>query len=85
MFPLFADLKGMAESSAAINRKLHLHRWVISPQNLHDVKHRETLLAANAVYEELYGEAGQVGQGQAAIVLPATFQVSNIIHKLVTA
>ena len=28
MFPLFADLKGMAESSAAINRKLHLHRWV---------------------------------------------------------
>jgi len=61
MFPLFADLKGMAESSAAINRKLHLHR--------------ETLLAANAVYEELYGEPGQVGQGQAAIVLPATFQV----------
>jgi len=61
MFPLFADLKGMAESSAAINRKLHLHR--------------ETLLAANAIYEELYGEPGQVGQGQAATVLPATFQV----------
>ena len=86
MFPLFADLKGMAESSAAINRKLHLHRWVFphkidSVENLHDVKHRETLLAANAVYEELYGEPGQVGQGQAAIVLPATFQVSNFIHK----
>ena len=27
MFPLFTDLKGMAENSAAINRKLHLHRW----------------------------------------------------------
>ena len=30
---------------------------------------------ANAIYEELYGEAGQEGQGQAAVVLPATFQV----------
>lgn len=38
------------------------------------------MLAANAVYEELYGEPGQEGQGQAAIVLPATFQVSGIIH-----
>ena len=27
LFPLFADLKGMAENSAAINRKLHLHRF----------------------------------------------------------
>ena len=29
MFPLFTDLKGMAENSAAINRKLHLHRWFV--------------------------------------------------------
>merc|ERR1712107_950048 len=60
IFPLFTDLKGMGENSAAINRKLHLHR--------------ESLLAANAIYEELYGEPGQ-GEGQAAVVLPATFQV----------
>ena len=81
MFPLFADLKGMGENSAAINRKLHLHRLVhpkSSPQkdtNQFNLLLRETLLAANAIYEELYGEAGQEGQGQAAVVLPATFQV----------
>ena len=44
------------------------------------MQHRESLLAANAVYEELYGEPGQEDQGQAAIVLPATFQVSRIIY-----
>jgi len=47
IFPLMRDLKGMGESNAAINRKLHLHR--------------ETLFAANAVYADLYGERGQGG------------------------
>ena len=37
---------------------------------------RESLLAANAIYEELYGEPGQ-GEGQAAVVMPATFQVTQ--------
>jgi len=47
IFPLMRDLKGMGESNAAINRKLHLHR--------------ETLFAANAVYADLYGERGEGG------------------------
>jgi len=56
IFPLMRDLKGMGESNAALNRKLHLHR--------------ETLLAANAIYADLYGESSEDGE-----VLPASFQV----------
>ena len=55
------DLKGMAESNAALNRKLHLGR--------------ETLLAANAVYTDLYGEPRANEDGTQETVLPATFQV----------
>ena len=43
---------------------------------------RESLLAANAIYEELYGEPGQ-GEGQAAVVLPATFQVTHSLFFLI--
>lgn len=53
IFQLMRDLKGMAENNAAFNRKLHLHR--------------ETLLAANAIYSELYQNEDKT--------LPATFQV----------
>jgi len=56
IFPLMRDLKGMGESNAALNRKLHLNR--------------ETLLAANAIYADLYGEMSENGA-----VLPASFQV----------
>lgn len=49
---------GMAESNAALNRSLHLHR--------------DTQLAAAAIYQQLYGktdpETGKVS-------VPATFQV----------
>jgi hypothetical protein len=36
---------------------------------------RQTLLAANAIYAELYGEQGEEGA-----VLPASFQVSRAPH-----
>ncbi|XP_022903776.2 arginine-hydroxylase NDUFAF5, mitochondrial isoform X1 [Onthophagus taurus] len=42
MFELMWDLKGMAESNAALNRSLHLHR--------------DTQFAAAAIYEQLYGK-----------------------------
>jgi len=58
IFPLMRDLKGMGESNAAVNRKLHMHR--------------ETLLAANAIYADLYGERMEEGD---QVVLPASFQV----------
>jgi len=58
IFPLMRDLKGMGENNAAMNRKLHLHR--------------ETLLAANAIYADLYGEKSEDGD---QVVLPASFQV----------
>merc|ERR1712098_948581 len=60
IFPLLRDLKGMAESNAAINRKPHLNR--------------DTLLAANAIYADLYGETRDSGSESEA-ALPATFQV----------
>uniref|UniRef100_A0A6P7GM78 Arginine-hydroxylase NDUFAF5, mitochondrial n=1 Tax=Diabrotica virgifera virgifera TaxID=50390 RepID=A0A6P7GM78_DIAVI len=41
MFELMIDLKGMAESNAALNRSLHLHR--------------DTQFAAAALYQQLYG------------------------------
>jgi len=59
IFQLMRDLKGMGENNAAINRKLHLHR--------------ETILAANAIYYDLYGEPHQEEKG--TMVLPASFQV----------
>ncbi|XP_072390964.1 arginine-hydroxylase NDUFAF5, mitochondrial-like isoform X5 [Diabrotica undecimpunctata] len=43
MFELMIDLKGMAESNAALNRSLHLHR--------------DTQFAAAALYQQLYGAA----------------------------
>jgi len=48
IFPLMRDLKGMGESNAALNRKLHLNR--------------ETLFATNAVYGDLYGERTEGGE-----------------------
>jgi len=61
VFPLFRDLKGMAENNAAVNRKLHLTR--------------ETLFAANAIYADLYGQTRQGENNSIETVLPATFQV----------
>lgn len=52
MFELMWDLKGMAENNAAFSRPLHLGR--------------ETMLAAAAIYKDLYGK----GDGVAA-----TFQI----------
>lgn len=40
MFELMGDLQGMGESNAAWNRSVHISR--------------DTLLAASAIYEELY-------------------------------
>ena len=42
MFELMHDLKGMAENNAAFNRPLHLSR--------------ETMLAAAAIYKDMYGK-----------------------------
>jgi len=53
LFPLMRDLKGMAENNASINRQVHVRR--------------ENLLAANAIYSELYGDE----EGS----LPATFHI----------
>ncbi|EDW85889.1 uncharacterized protein Dwil_GK23302 [Drosophila willistoni] len=54
MFELMWDLKGMAENNAAFNRPAHLSR--------------ETMLAASAIYQELYAKANETG-------VPATFQI----------
>ncbi|XP_076030641.1 arginine-hydroxylase NDUFAF5, mitochondrial [Oratosquilla oratoria] len=56
LFELMFDLKGMAENNANINRKLHIHR--------------DTLLAASAIYQEMYGQEEGV---------PATFQIIYMI------
>jgi len=61
IFPLMRDLKGMGENNASLNRKLHLHR--------------ETLLAANAIYSDLYGEKKEGDDSSIPLVLPASFQV----------
>ena len=61
IFPLFRDLKGMAENNAAVNRATHLSR--------------ETMFATNAVYKDLYGEPRLNEEGNEETVLPATFQV----------
>jgi len=57
MFELMWDLKGMAESNAARNRNLHLPR--------------DTLIAAAAVYKELFGKAREDNTA----FVPATFQI----------
>ncbi|XP_057341692.1 arginine-hydroxylase NDUFAF5, mitochondrial [Microplitis mediator] len=57
MFELMTDLKGMGESNAARNRTLHLKR--------------DTLVAAAAIYEELYGKLKEDGSRY----VPATFQI----------
>jgi len=57
MFELMHDLKGMAENNASWIRKLHLHR--------------ETMFAASAIYQELYGNPDGT--------VPATFQVIYMI------
>ncbi|EDV37971.1 uncharacterized protein Dana_GF13724 [Drosophila ananassae] len=54
MFELMWDLKGMAENNAAFNRPVHLSR--------------ETMLAASAIYQELYAKPNENG-------VPATFQI----------
>nr|XP_029724252.1 arginine-hydroxylase NDUFAF5, mitochondrial-like isoform X2 [Aedes albopictus] len=52
MFELMGDLKGMAESNAAFNRPLHISR--------------DTLMAAAAIYKDMYGKDDGV---------TATFQI----------
>ncbi|XP_036041338.1 arginine-hydroxylase NDUFAF5, mitochondrial isoform X3 [Onychomys torridus] len=57
MFELMEDLKGMGESNCSWNRKALLHR--------------DTMLAAAAVYREMYGnEDGSI---------PATYQIYHMI------
>jgi len=57
IFELMWDLQGMGENNAGINRKLHMHR--------------DTLLAASAIYQEMYGNESQG--------IPATFQIIYMI------
>ncbi|KAK8735433.1 hypothetical protein OTU49_005389 [Cherax quadricarinatus] len=56
LFELMWDLQGMAENNAGVSRKPHLHR--------------DTLLAASAIYQEMYGK----NEG-----IPATFQIIYMI------
>jgi NADH dehydrogenase [ubiquinone] 1 alpha subcomplex assembly factor 5 len=53
------DLKGMAENNASWTRKYHLHK--------------DTLLAANAIYQQLYGSISK--EDGSPHTLPATFQM----------
>lgn len=62
MFELMFDLQGMGESNASWNRKSHISR--------------ETLLAASAIYKEMYGTKEDDGTRSS---VPATFQVFNLI------
>ncbi|XP_049829781.1 arginine-hydroxylase NDUFAF5, mitochondrial [Schistocerca gregaria] len=57
MFELMWDLKGMGENNAARNRKLNLRR--------------DTMVAAAAIYKELYGKHKDDGTSS----VPATFQI----------
>ncbi|CAG5103327.1 Similar to ndufaf5: Arginine-hydroxylase NDUFAF5 [Cotesia congregata] len=61
MFELMTDLKGMGESNAGRNRTLHLKR--------------DTMLAAAAIYEELYGKTKEDGSKY----VPATFQIIYVL------
>lgn len=53
------DLKGMAENNASWTRKCHIHK--------------DTLIAANSIYQELYGVTSK--ENDDFRVLPATFQM----------
>ncbi|KAG8192910.1 hypothetical protein JTE90_025619 [Oedothorax gibbosus] len=57
MFELLEDLRGMGETNAAWNRKLHIRR--------------DTLLAASAIYSEMYGNEDKT--------IPATFEIIYLI------
>nr|XP_032812096.1 arginine-hydroxylase NDUFAF5, mitochondrial isoform X1 [Petromyzon marinus] len=57
MFELMADLQGMGESNCTWNRKAMLHR--------------DTMVAAAAIYKEMYGPTEDS--------IPATFQVLHMI------
>lgn len=59
IFELMRDLKGMAENNASWTRKYHLHK--------------DTLLAANAIYQQLYGSISK--EDGSPHTLPATFQM----------
>ncbi|XP_076686764.1 arginine-hydroxylase NDUFAF5, mitochondrial [Andrena cerasifolii] len=61
MFELMWDLKGMAENNAARNRNLRLKK--------------DTMLAAAAIYKELYGKNKEDG----VPFIPATFQVIYLL------
>ncbi|XP_011502528.1 PREDICTED: NADH dehydrogenase [ubiquinone] 1 alpha subcomplex assembly factor 5 [Ceratosolen solmsi marchali] len=62
MYELMWDLKGMGESNAARNRKLHLSR--------------DTLFAASAIYNQLYGKIKEKDKSR---YIPATFQIIYMI------
>ena len=59
IFELMRDLKGMAENNASWTRKNHIHK--------------DTLIAANAIYQEIYG--CYQNENDDLPVLPATFQM----------
>ncbi|XP_017877240.1 arginine-hydroxylase NDUFAF5, mitochondrial [Ceratina calcarata] len=61
IFELMWDLKGMAENNAIRNRKLRLNK--------------DTVLAAAAIYKELYGKVTENGSSY----VPATFQVMYLL------
>lgn len=56
MYELMDDLQGMGENNAAFNRPLHLGR--------------ETMMAAAAIYQNMYGKPEGI---------PATFQVIYLV------
>ena len=58
IFELMRDLKGMAENNASWARKCRIHK--------------DTLIATNAIYQELYGSLSDDGD---RYNLPATFQI----------
>jgi NADH dehydrogenase [ubiquinone] 1 alpha subcomplex assembly factor 5 len=58
MFELLEDLQGMGENNALIQKKSMIHR--------------DTLLAASAIYKEVYGNKEEDS-------IPATFQVIYMI------
>lgn len=62
MFELMRDLRGMAENNAARNRKLRLNR--------------DTLLAAAAIYKELYGKTKEE---DGTPYVPASFQIIYLL------
>lgn len=55
MLELITDLKGMGESNASWNRSLHLPR--------------ETILAASAIYQQLYGNDLILNSCQALVLI----------------